>query len=79
MSAPNITLPGAALRASAISLMGSGIGSVSTDGLIRSIGELMKAAVPGAFKIATKTYPLSEVESAWSGTDSTSRIVFKIP
>jgi NADPH:quinone reductase-like Zn-dependent oxidoreductase len=79
MSAPNITLPGAALRASAITLMGSGIGSVSTDGLVRSIGELMEAAVPGGFKIATKTYPLSEVESAWAGSDSTSRIVFKIP
>jgi NADPH:quinone reductase-like Zn-dependent oxidoreductase len=79
MSAPNITLPGAALRASAISLMGSGIGSVSTDGLVKSIGELMKATVPGGFKIATKTYPLSEVESAWAGTDSSARIVFKIP
>jgi NADPH:quinone reductase-like Zn-dependent oxidoreductase len=79
MSAPNITLPSAALRSTAITLMGSGIGSVPMAALVRSIGELMKATVPGGFKIATKTYPLSEVESAWAVADSTQRIVFQIP
>jgi NADPH:quinone reductase-like Zn-dependent oxidoreductase len=79
MSAPNITLPSAVIRATAITVMGSGIGSVSMDGLVRSIGELMKAAIPGGFKIATKTFPLSEVERVWADTASSVRIVFQIP
>ncbi len=34
VSAPNITLPSAALRSSAITLMGSGIGSIPLDNLV---------------------------------------------
>jgi NADPH:quinone reductase-like Zn-dependent oxidoreductase len=79
MSAPNITLPGAALRAAAITLMGSGIGSVRTEGIVRSIGELMQATVPGSFKIATKVFPLSEVERVWGSADTMPRVVFQIP
>jgi len=79
MSAPNITLPSAVIRATAITVMGSGIGSVSMDGLVGSIGELMKAANPGSFKIATKTFPLSDVERVWADTSSSARIVFQIP
>lgn len=79
MSAPNITLPGAALRSSAITLMGSGIGSIPVASLIQSIAELMQAAVPGGFKIATKTFPLSEVERVWSAASSMPRTVFEIP
>jgi NADPH:quinone reductase-like Zn-dependent oxidoreductase len=79
MSATNITLPSAALRSSAITLMGSGLGSIPLDHLVKSIGELMQATVPGRFEIATKTFPLSQVELAWAATDSTPRIVFQIP
>jgi hypothetical protein len=49
------------------------------DGLVGSIGELMKAAIPGSFKIATKTFPLSDVERVWADTSSSARIVFQIP
>jgi NADPH:quinone reductase-like Zn-dependent oxidoreductase len=58
VSAPNITLPSAALRSSAITVMGSGIGSITVDRLVQLIGELMQATVPGGFKIATNTFPL---------------------
>jgi NADPH:quinone reductase-like Zn-dependent oxidoreductase len=78
VSAPNITLPGAALRSSAITLMGSGIGSIPVDNLVQSIRELMQAAVPGGFKIATKTVPLSEVEHVWATAESMPRTVFQI-
>jgi NADPH:quinone reductase-like Zn-dependent oxidoreductase len=78
ISAPNITLPGAALRSSAITLMGSGLGSVPVDRIVKSIGELMNAAVPGGFVIDTRTVPLSEVESVWNAGGSTPRIVFRI-
>lgn len=77
MSAPDITLPAAALRSSAITLMGSGIGSIPVDGLLKSIGELMHAAVPGGFQIATKAFPLSEVDQVWAAAAGTPRIVFQ--
>jgi hypothetical protein len=64
------------LRASAIELMGSGIGSVSLDRLVSAIGALLKAAGPGGFKVAAKPVPLSDVEQAWLADDSTHRTVF---
>jgi NADPH:quinone reductase-like Zn-dependent oxidoreductase len=79
VSAPNITLPGAALRSSAITLMGSGIGSIPMDRIVKSIGELMQATVPGGFEIVTKTVPLSEVERVWAAANSMPRTVFQIP
>ncbi len=79
VSAPNITLPSAALRSSAITLMGSGIGSIPVDRLVKSIGELMQATVPGGFEIATKTFPLSEVEHVWAAANSMPRTVFQMP
>jgi NADPH:quinone reductase-like Zn-dependent oxidoreductase len=78
VSAPNIALPSAALRSSAITLMGSGIGSIPMDSLVRSIDELMQAAVSGGFKIATKTFPLCEVERVWAEADGRPRIVFQL-
>ena len=58
MSAGNITLPAAVLRSSAITLMGSGIGSIPMDKLLKSIGEVMQAAVPGGFRVVTQVLPL---------------------
>jgi len=78
VSAPNITLPSAALRSSAITLMGSGIGSVGVDGLVKATAELMEAAVPGGFAILTKTFPLSEVERVWGAGDGMPRAVFQV-
>jgi len=79
VSAPNITLPGAALRSSAITLMGSGIGSIPMESMVKSIGELMQAAVSGGFAIATKAFPLSEVEHVWEAANGMPRIVFQMP
>ena len=76
MSAQNITLPGAALRSSAITLMGSGIGSIPQDRIVKSIDELLQASVTGGFQIATRTFPLCEVEEVWAAANSTPRTVF---
>jgi NADPH:quinone reductase-like Zn-dependent oxidoreductase len=75
-SGPDITLPSAVLRSSAIELMGSGIGSIPLARLVRCISELLQATVPGGFKIVAKAVPLSEVEQAWPNDDSTRRTVF---
>jgi NADPH:quinone reductase-like Zn-dependent oxidoreductase len=77
-SGSDITLPAAALRSSAIELMGSGIGSVPLDRLLRCVDGLLQATVPGGFKIAAIPVPLSEVEHAWPNDDSTRRTVFTV-
>ncbi len=79
VSAPNITLPSAALRSSAITLMGSGVGSIPVDRLMQSIADLLKTTAPGGFAIETKTFPLSEIEHVWPAADGMPRIVFQIP
>ncbi len=77
-SGSEMTLPAAVLRSSAIDLMGSGLGSVSFDGLIRCVGELLQATVPGGFKIDFKPVPLAEFDEAWPKDDSTRRTVFTV-
>jgi len=77
-SGTDITLPSAVLRASAIELMGSGIGSIPLDRLIAAVGGLLQAAVPGGFKIAVNPIPLSEVEQAWANDDGTKRTVLTV-
>jgi NADPH:quinone reductase-like Zn-dependent oxidoreductase len=79
VSAPNITLPSAALRSSAITLMGSGIGSIPQERLLQAIGELLQAAIPGGFEIATRTFPLCEVERVWAESAGLPRTVFQMP
>jgi hypothetical protein len=58
--------------------MGSGIGSVPVDRIVKSIDELMKATLPGGFRIETKTFPPSEVEKVWATTDNMPRTVCEI-
>jgi NADPH:quinone reductase-like Zn-dependent oxidoreductase len=78
ISGADITLPSAALRSSAIVLMGSGIGSIPFDRLVRAIEGLFRATVPASFKIATNPVPLSDVEQAWTRDDSAGRTVLTI-
>jgi hypothetical protein len=58
--------------------MGSGIGSIPVDRLVKSIDDLMKATVPGGFAIETKSFPLSEVENVWATAGNMPRTVFEI-
>jgi len=77
-SGNEITLPGAALRASAIELMGSGIGSVSLERLLAAIDGVLGAAAEGKLSIATQPVPLAQVERAWADNDSRHRTVFTL-
>jgi NADPH:quinone reductase-like Zn-dependent oxidoreductase len=77
-SASSISLPNAVLRSSAIQLMGSGIGSVPFNRLLKVIKSVLQASVPGGFEIATTTVPLSEVTIAWSTETSQTRTVFLV-
>lgn len=78
VSGSTITLPSAALRSSAIELMGSGIGSVPRHRLFKAIAALLQAIAPGGFMIATKSVPLSDVEQAWLNGDRSGRIVLTV-
>jgi NADPH:quinone reductase-like Zn-dependent oxidoreductase len=76
--AANIELPGAALRSSAITLMGSGVGSVSRRTLVESISSIFKAVEPANLKVATKVVPLAEVTEVWEKATGKPRVVFTI-
>jgi len=60
-----ISLPGAALRSSAIVLMGSGLKSVPLPKLFGAIKSVFEAVEPAQLRIATKVMPLAEIEEAW--------------
>lgn len=77
-SGPDITLPSAVLRSSAIELMGSGLGSIPLGRFVQAIGGLLRATVPGGFQIAAKAVALSEVEQAWPRDESKRRTVFTL-
>lgn len=72
-----IDLPGAALRSSAIQLMGSGVKSVPLPKLLEGIGSVFEAVAPAKLQIATKVLPLSEIEEAWKAPNKP-RIVITV-
>jgi NADPH:quinone reductase-like Zn-dependent oxidoreductase len=64
--AESIDLPGAALRSSAIVLMGSGFKSVRSETLLGGIKRIFEATMPARLQIAMKVIPLSQIEEFWS-------------
>jgi len=74
----NITLPSAALRSSALVLMGSGMGSIPLKGMLGAIRGVLHAVVPGKLKIETKVVPLADVEETWNKDSGASRVVFAV-
>lgn len=71
----NIELPGAALRSSAIQLMGSGVKSVPFPKLLDAVRNVFAAVIPAKLQIATKTVPLSAIEETWDAPGKP-RVVF---
>jgi len=62
----SIDLPGAALRSSAIQLMGSGAKSVPYSRLLDAVRSVFTIAVPEKLQIETKTVSLSAIADAWN-------------
>src|SRR5471030_997191 len=75
MSGTTINLPSAALRSSALQLMGSGIGSIPFTRLLKAIQGVLEAAPSAGFTIATEPVPLADVTKAWAAGDTSSRVV----
>lgn len=78
LAGADIGLNGAVLRAAPLQLMGSGIGSLTMPQLLAATGEMMQAAVPGHFTIATTPLPLRDVAAAWPRDNSQKRTVFTL-
>ena len=74
----SIDLPGAALRSSAIVLMGSGLKSVPFAKLLGAIGSVFEAVEPAGLKIATREVALAEVAEVWEQAEGRPRVVFRI-
>lgn len=78
LTGADIGLNGAMLRAAPLQLMGSGIGSLTMPQLLAATGEMLQAAVPGHFTIATTPLPLRDVAAAWPRDNSQKRTVFTL-
>jgi len=76
ISGPDIKLPAAVLRSKAITLLGSGIGSIPLMRLFDAMKKVFDAAVPAGLQVATQTFPLAELSAHWENTDRLSRTVF---
>ncbi|GAA2229077.1 zinc-binding alcohol dehydrogenase family protein [Herbiconiux moechotypicola] len=59
-------IPSAALRASGLTIVGSGQGSVGRAAFVAELPGIVEAITSGAVVTDTATRPMSEVESAWS-------------
>jgi NADPH:quinone reductase-like Zn-dependent oxidoreductase len=73
----NIELPGAALRSSAIQLMGTGVKSVPFPKLLDCIRSALAAVAPARLQIATRIVPLSAIAETWHSPGKP-RLVFMI-
>lgn len=78
LSGQDITLHSKLLRSSGLTLMGSGLGSISNTELVATVGELLLAAVKSDFSIPFQTRSLSEVNDVWGDDDSHCRVVFTL-
>lgn len=72
-----VELPGAALRSSAIQIMGSGLKSVPLPRLLESIRQTFDLAVRGRLYLPTKVVPLSMVTEHWDAAGKP-RLVFTL-
>ncbi|GHE68543.1 alcohol dehydrogenase [Camelimonas fluminis] len=78
MSGEEIQLPAALLRSRATALMGSGLGSVSSERLMAALGEVLASAPDGRYQIGTQTAPLADVARAWARDTGNQRLVLQI-
>ena len=76
-SGAEIALSAAVLRAKPVTLLGSGLGSVSLDRLSACVGAALDMAAAGGFAVeATRAVSLVDVETAWNEPDGGRRTVF---
>jgi len=78
VSGADITLPSAVLRSTGITLMGSGLGGIRLDLVVKAVSEFFAAAAASGFGIATRPVPLADVEDVWNADEAGRRTVLTI-
>jgi NADPH:quinone reductase-like Zn-dependent oxidoreductase len=76
ISGDTITLPGGVLRSGGIELLGSGLGSLSSQQILQSLRTMFAATAKVQFEIDIDRVPLAKVEEAWARKGDERRIVF---
>jgi NADPH:quinone reductase-like Zn-dependent oxidoreductase len=76
ISGSTITLPAQLLRSSGVELLGSGLGSLSSKGILQSLSTMFAATAHVPFAIDIDPVPLERVEEAWIRKSDDRRIVF---
>ncbi|GAB7126973.1 zinc-binding alcohol dehydrogenase family protein [Silvimonas sp. JCM 19000] len=76
ISAAEISLPAAVLRSSAITLLGSGIGSVPLARLLQVVAQVLQAVQPAQLQVHAQAVPLAQLARYWDDADSQLRTVF---
>src|SRR6202167_6302323 len=66
ISGSTITLPAALLRSTGVELLGSGLGSLSSQAIMQSLTTMFAAESKARFAIDIDPVPLSQVEKAWT-------------
>lgn len=77
MGGGTLELPSAALRSSALVLMGSGLGSIPRPRIFQAMRGVLEHAPAAGFEIATKIVPLADVARAWNEDSEGARVVFR--
>lgn len=75
----SIELPSAALRSTALRLVGSGQGSVSPRAYLAELPSLVDEIDRGTFSITPRRVSLADIESAWARTDAPGERTVVVP
>jgi NADPH:quinone reductase-like Zn-dependent oxidoreductase len=76
ISGNTLTLPAQLLRSSGVELMGSGLGSLSSQQILQSLATMFAAASKVQFAIDIDPEPMTRVEEVWMRKSDERRIVF---
>ncbi len=79
IAGPTMTLPSVALRSANLQILGSGQGSVTTDGFLVELPALAAELVRHTFTVDALVTPLSEIEQTWSAPSMSGRRVVVTP
>lgn len=66
LAGQSISVAAGPLRSSGLELLGSGLGSVSHENLVRIVGQLLQAMKTAKFEINASAVPVQDVAAAWT-------------
>jgi NADPH:quinone reductase-like Zn-dependent oxidoreductase len=79
VAGPDIQLPSAALRSTAMRLQGSGQGSVSPRAYLAELPSLVEEITAGTIAVQPNPVPLAAVEAAWARRDAPGERTVLVP